>query len=63
MVVVAMVVVAGIELRTQSAPAPIAPAQRFIIIRKFTVPVLRHTRGGRQISLRMVVSHHMVAGI
>jgi hypothetical protein len=33
------------------------------IICKYTVAVFRHTRGGRQISLRMVVSHHVVAGI
>jgi hypothetical protein len=33
------------------------------IICKYTVVVFRHTRRGRQISLRMVVSHHVVAGI
>jgi hypothetical protein len=33
------------------------------IICKYTVAVLRHSRRGRQISLRMVVSHHVVAGI
>jgi hypothetical protein len=33
------------------------------IICKYTVAVFRHTRRGRQISLRMVVSHHVVAGI
>jgi hypothetical protein len=42
--------------------APLAPAQRFIIF-KYTVAVFRHTRRGRQISLRMIVSHHVVAGI
>jgi hypothetical protein len=30
---------------------------------KYTVAVFRHSRRGSQISLRMVVSHHMVAGI
>jgi hypothetical protein len=33
------------------------------IICKYTVVVFRHTRRGRQISVRMVVSHHVVAGI
>jgi hypothetical protein len=33
----------------------------FIIISKYTVAVFRCTRGG--ISLQMVVSHHVVAGI
>jgi hypothetical protein len=35
----------------------------FIIICKYTVAVFRHSRRGRQILLRMVVSHHVVAGI
>jgi hypothetical protein len=38
---------------------------RFIylfLICKYTVAVFRHSRRGRQISLRMVVSHHVVAG-
>jgi hypothetical protein len=33
------------------------------IICKYTVTVLRYSRKGHQISLRMVVSHHVVAGI
>jgi hypothetical protein len=33
------------------------------IIHKYTVAVFRHTRRGSQISLGMVVSHHVVAGI
>jgi hypothetical protein len=33
------------------------------IICKYTVAVFRHSRRGRQISLRLVVSHHVVAGI
>jgi hypothetical protein len=39
---------------------------RFIylfIICKYTVAVFRHSRRGYQISLQMVVSHHVVAGI
>jgi hypothetical protein len=32
------------------------------IICKYTVAVFRHPRRGHQISLRMVVSHHVVAG-
>jgi hypothetical protein len=37
----------------------------FINICKYTVAVavLRHSRRGNQILLRMVVSHHVVAGI
>jgi hypothetical protein len=35
----------------------------FIIIHKYTVAVFWHTRRGHQISLRMVVSHHVVSGI
>jgi hypothetical protein len=34
-----------------------------IIICKYTVAVFRHSRRGSQISLGMVVSHHVVAGI
>jgi hypothetical protein len=33
------------------------------IICKYTVVVFRYTRRGNQISLRVVVSHHVVAGI
>jgi hypothetical protein len=37
---------------------------RFIYyLSKSTVAVFRHSRRGSQISLRMVVSHHVVAGI
>jgi hypothetical protein len=35
----------------------------FIKIDKYTVAVFRHTRRGHQISLQVVVSHHVVAGI
>jgi hypothetical protein len=33
------------------------------IICKYTIDVFRHTRRGHQISLQMVVSNHVVAGI
>ena len=33
------------------------------IICKYTVAVFRHSRRGSQISLWMVVNHHVVAGI
>jgi hypothetical protein len=33
------------------------------IICKYTVVVFRYTRRGHQISLQVVVSHHVVAGI
>jgi hypothetical protein len=33
------------------------------ITSKYTVAVFRHTRRGHAISLQMVVSHHVVAGI
>jgi hypothetical protein len=33
------------------------------MICKYTVAVFRHTRRGHQISLQMVVSHHVIAGI
>jgi hypothetical protein len=34
-----------------------------LIICKYTIAVFRHSRRGSQISLWMVVSHHVVAGI
>jgi hypothetical protein len=34
-----------------------------LIICKYTVAVFRHSRRGSQITLRMAVSHHVVAGI
>jgi hypothetical protein len=43
------------------APAS-SPKIYLLIIRKCTVAVFRHTGRGHQISLQMVVSHHMVAG-
>jgi hypothetical protein len=35
----------------------------FIIICKYTLTVFRHTRRGHQISIWMVVSYHVAAGI
>jgi hypothetical protein len=43
-------------------PPPFLNYYLFIIC-KYTVAVFRHSRRGRQISLQMVVSHHVVAGI
>jgi hypothetical protein len=34
----------------------------FIVICKYIVAVFRHTRRGHQISLGMVVNHHVVVG-
>jgi hypothetical protein len=56
----------GIEFRTSACsgqPHSLQPKDLFIIINKYTVAVFRHTRKGRQISLRVVVSHHVVARI
>jgi hypothetical protein len=39
------------------------PKDLFIIIHKYTVADFRHTRRGHKISLWVVVSHHVVAGI
>jgi hypothetical protein len=39
------------------------PKDLFFIILKYDVAVFRYTRRGRQISLWVVVSHHVVAGI
>ena len=56
-------VVVGNWTRPLLALAPLPPVQRFIIICNYAVAVFRHTRRGHQISLQMVVSHHVVAGI
>jgi hypothetical protein len=60
----------GIEFRTSApssqprllSPFSLSPKDLFIIIHKYTVAVFRRTRRGRQISLRVVVSHHVVVG-
>jgi hypothetical protein len=44
-------------------PCLLRPKDLFIIICKYIVAVFRHTRRGCQISLQMVVSHHVVAEI
>jgi hypothetical protein len=54
------------EFRTSArfgGPHSLRPKDLLIIISKYTVAVFRHTRRGCQVSLRMVVSHHAVAGI
>ena len=35
----------------------------YLLICKYTVAVVRHTKRGHQVPLQMVVSHHVVAGI
>jgi hypothetical protein len=45
------------------SPCLLRPKDLFIIISKYTVADFRCTKRGCQISLQMVVSHHMVAGI
>jgi hypothetical protein len=45
------------------SPWSLWPKDLFILIHKYTVAVFRRTRRGYQISLRVVVSHHVVAGI
>jgi hypothetical protein len=34
----------------------------YLFIFKYSIAIFRHTRRGHQISLQMVVSHHVVAG-
>jgi hypothetical protein len=56
----------GIEFRTFACSGRLCslrPKDLFIIIHKYTVAVFRRTRRGRQISLQVVVSHHVVSGI
>jgi hypothetical protein len=61
-VAVEMVVSLHVVARS-GQPRSLRPKDLFIIIHKYTVAVFTHTRRGRQISLRVVVSHHVVAGI
>jgi hypothetical protein len=58
-----MVVSLHVVVELNSGPLLALAPDLFIIINKYTVAVFRHTRRGRQISLQMVVSHHVVAGI
>jgi hypothetical protein len=45
------------------SPCLLWPKDLFIIIHKYTVADFRRTRRGCQISLRVAVIHHVVAGI
>jgi hypothetical protein len=45
------------------SPCSLQPKDSFIIIHKYTIADFRCTRRGCQISLWVVVSHHVVAGI
>jgi hypothetical protein len=45
------------------SPCLLRPKDLLIIINKYTVADFRHIRRGCQISLAVVVSHHVVAGI
>jgi hypothetical protein len=55
----------GIELRTSIHSGPICSGPKIYLfyVCKYTVAVFRHTGRGHQISLQMVVSHHVVADI
>jgi hypothetical protein len=44
-------------------PCSLEPKDLFIIIHKYIVAIFRCTRRWHQISLQVVVSHHVVAGI
>jgi hypothetical protein len=62
MVVSHHVVAGNIDCSLQ-LPLSLCSKDLFIIIFKYTIAVFRHTRRGRQISLWMVVSNHVVAAI
>jgi hypothetical protein len=60
----------GINRRYFMYPESVAQTTKAIFLKiylfilcKYIVAVFRHSRRGSQISLRMVVSHHVVAGI
>jgi hypothetical protein len=61
----------GIEFRTSArssqprllSPSSLPPKDLFIIIHKYIVAVFRYARRRCQVSLRVVVRHHVVAGI
>jgi hypothetical protein len=44
-------------------PCFLRPKDLFIVIHKYTIVDFRHTKRWCQISVRVVVSHHVVAGI
>jgi|UPI00001E64C1 hypothetical protein len=50
-------------LNHPSGPFFIFFIKDLFIVYEYTVAVFRHSRRGHRISLQMVVSHHMVAGI
>jgi hypothetical protein len=50
-------------LLAPASPVRSGPKILFIIIHMYTVADFRYTRRGHQISLRVVVSHHVVVGI
>jgi hypothetical protein len=53
----------SLQSACSDGPCSLRPKDLFIIIDKYTVADFRHTRRGCQISLQVVVSHHVVAGI
>jgi hypothetical protein len=56
----------GILFRTSARsgwPHSLWPKGLFFIIHNYTVAVFRRNRRGCQVSLPVVVSHHVVAGI
>jgi hypothetical protein len=56
--------------KIQARAVGILPFGSFLLLRfiylfyvyEYTIALFRHTRRGHQISLQMVVSHHVVAG-
>jgi hypothetical protein len=55
--------VALVNPAPSSQPCSLRPKDVFNIIRKYTIADFRPTRRGHRISLQVVVSHHVVAGI
>jgi hypothetical protein len=53
----------GIDSLWPTPLALVGPTPAQMIIDEYTVAVFRHTRREHQISLWVVVSHHMSAGI
>jgi hypothetical protein len=50
-------------LLSQVNPTCSVPKIYLLLYTKYTVAVFKHARRGRQISLQVVVIHHVVAGI
>ena len=59
----ALLYAAGINLFVVPAELYTGGLMGICQVSKYTVAVFRRTRRGHQISLRVVVSHHVVAGI